>query len=730
MFFSRNFGCFSSEKIKTGILSSSVPYHNNISVWKQSPFIRLLVPVIIGILIEWYVLIPLSIIIVEAICFAIAVFLFTLLPIGVRFKLQPLQGICINLLLVSFGLFITWQKDIRHDKNWFGSYYTNKDAVIIRIDEPLVAKEKSYKANGYVEGIIQNDSFILCKGKLLLYFSKDSLAQQLHYGDKICINKKLQLIKNGGNPGEFDYEQYAIFQQTLYNVFLKEQDWIKLDETHINPFRQFIFSTKQHILSVIRKNVSDDKNISGVAEALLIGYTNDLDKETVQAYINTGVVHIIALSGMHLGLLYLILVWIFDQIPIIKRSRLIKAIAILSCLWIFAFLTGGSASVFRSVIVFTCITIGRAFDKKSPIYNSLAASAFILLCYDPYFLWDVGFQLSYLTVIGIIIFQQPIYHWFYIRNKWLDKLWRMMALTLAAQILTFPICIYYFHQLPLLFLITNVVALPLSTIILFAEIFLMAFGWIPYLGNYLGKIIYWFTWLMNKCIFKISSLPFSVVDNLSISLLSTCLLYLFVLFVCAWLMNKNKRLLYFSMVSLLFFAILLDYNIWTTTEQKKLIVYNIPQHQSIDFVDGNQYQFIADSSLLANVSLQDFHCKPTRILLRINKRTDSLLSVFTADNLYQFNDKRILLIDKPLNFEPAPQKINVDIIVISKSPKLSIPQLASIFNCKEYVFDASNSLWKIDKWKKDCEQLLLHYYSVPDQGAFVFDVNQGPNINY
>jgi competence protein ComEC len=700
-----------------------VPHLKQLFVWKQSPFIRLLVPVIAGILLEWYLKIPLIVIIAEAVCFTAALFLFKFLPIGVRFKWQPLQGVCLNLLLASFGLFITWQKDIRHYKNWFGNYYQNNCQLIIRIDEPIIEKEKSYKANGYIESIIIHDTTIACKGKLLLYFSKDSSARQLHYGDVICINKNLQRIKNAGNPGEFDYEQYAIFQQTLYNVFLKKQDWVLLDKKEANPFKQFVFSTRQHILSILQKNVSADKSITGVAEALLLGYTNDLDKETVQAYTNTGVVHIIALSGMHLGLLYLILVWIFNRIPFIKKSKFAKVIGILICIWFFAFLTGASASVFRSAIVFSCIIIGNGFNKKSPVYNSLAASAFILLCYDPYFLWDVGFQLSYLAVLSIVIFQQPIYHWFYIENKWLDKLWRFMALTIAAQILTLPICIYYFHQFPLLFLLTNLAAIPLSTTILMTEIVLMFVWWIPYLNIYTGKIIFSLTWLLNQCIFKINSLPFVVINDLSISLLSTCLLYFFLLFIYKWLINKNKQMLYFSFASIFFLLILLEYDTWITSRQSQLIVYNIPQHQSIDFVNGNLYQFVGDSALLANAQLQDFHCKPARILLKL-KKSDTLPSLVIADNFYQLKDKRILLVDKPIDFTMGSQKINVDIIVLSKSPKLSIAQLASIFNCKEYVFDASNSLWKIDKWKKDCEELLLHYYSVPDQGAFVFDINK------
>jgi competence protein ComEC len=161
---------------------------------------------------------------------------------------------------------------------------------------------------------------------------------------------------------------------------------------------------------------------------------------------------------------------------------------------------------------------------------------------------------------------------------------------------------------------------------------------------------------------------------------------------------------------------------WQIKNQQKLIVYNVPQHQAIDFVSGNTYKFIGDSILLVDGILQNFHLKPGRIKLQLNQRVDSLSNCFAKTNFYQFNTKKIMLIDKPVAFDSLTTKINVDIILISKNPKLYIPQLASVFNCKTIVFDASNSLWKIDQWKEDCDKLNLQYYSVPDNGAYVLDL--------
>ena len=696
--------------------------HPDIPIWKTAPFLRILPPLITGILLQWYLQIPLLPILISVVCFTIALLLFSLLPDAVKFKTFPIRGVVINLLWLSASALLSWQKDIRHQENWYGNFYTDSSYIIATINEPVVEKTKSYKADAMVEAVVTNNIATSCKGKLLLYFSKDSSVNQLHYGDQIIINKKLQVIKNSGNPGAFNYQRYAAFQQTFHNAFLKDKDWVKLDDKNVNRFQQFIFTARENILAVLQKNVGSSKDELGIAEALLIGYTNDLDKDLVQAYSNTGVVHIIAISGMHLGLIYVMLVFLFSKIPGINKSKWLQVVLILSCLWLFSLLTGGSASVLRSAVMFSFITVGKTFFKESSIFNSLAASAFVMLCYNPYYLWDVGFQLSYLAVVGIVIFQKPVYHLIYIKNKQVDYVWKMIAVTTAAQILTFPVCIYYFHQFPLLFLITNLIAVPLSTIILYTEIFLVAFSWIPFVGLYLGKITSALVWLMNNIIIKINELPFAVWDKIPANVFSTWLLYAVVVFIAGWLLTKNSKLLRLSLLCLTGFVFAHGIISWKVKSQQKIIVYNVPQHRAIDLVDGNNYQFVGDSVLLEDGLLQNFHLKPGRIALQLNKRTDSLAGIFHSGKFLQFGNKKILLIDQSLSFEPPVQKINVDIIVVSKSPRLYMQDLATVFNCSQVVFDASNSLWKIAKWKEDCDKLNLRHHSIPEQGAFVLDV--------
>ncbi len=216
-----------------------MPQFNPTPIWKHSPFVRILLPLCLGILLQWYWQIPTYFIyILLGITIAVSMN-FYFLSISSNYKLQLVKGIFLFLLIVSAGLLLTHFNNSSKNKNWYGNAYKTNDFLLVRIDEPPVEKNKSYKADAFVEAIIRNDSVIHAQGKILLYFSKDSAAGQLKYGDKIVINKNIQPIKNAGNPGGFNYKRYASFQQLFHNAFLKDKDWEKTTQAQTNYFKQF-----------------------------------------------------------------------------------------------------------------------------------------------------------------------------------------------------------------------------------------------------------------------------------------------------------------------------------------------------------------------------------------------------------------------------------------------------------------------------------------------------------
>ncbi|MCY7423018.1 MAG: ComEC family competence protein, partial [Chitinophagaceae bacterium] len=410
--------------------------------WKQTPLFRLLVPFILGIIFQWYIGIGLTIQILIASCCIVLFGFINWLPQHKIFTWGWLRGIAIMVFLFVAAAFITYKNDIRNNDLWVGNLYKNEGAVIATVQEPLVEKSKSYKALAVIDAIYTNNKWIKVKGNLLLYFKKDSLPPALTYGSQIVFIKALQPITNPGNPGSFNYQRFNAFRDIYHQCFLQTGDYKTTGVVSKNAFRQWLFDLQFSVINALKKYIKEERE-QGVAEALLIGYRDDLDKNLVQAYSNTGVVHIIAISGLHLGMIYGTLVWFFKLFKKRKWLWWIKPLVILLVIWIFSLIAGAAPSILRSAVMFTFILAGESLAKKLTIYNTLAASAFTLLCFNPFALWDVGFQLSYAAVLSIVLFMQPVYNWFYFKNKFLRAVWKLNAVTLSAQILTVPIVCYH-----------------------------------------------------------------------------------------------------------------------------------------------------------------------------------------------------------------------------------------------------------------------------------------------
>jgi len=674
-----------------------------------------------GIVLQWHLQTDIKILWAVFVISLLTVLGFFLIPFFEKYKLSAVGGLAIISLFISIGGLLAWHKNIKNNEKWFGKNYTADDALILTLLENPVEKTKSYKANASVDYLVSKDSTIETKGKIIIYLKRDSSIAALEYGSQIIISKSLQEIKNSGNPGGFDYKRYSLFQGITHQVYLKENEFEILPGENKTRFNEFIFDSRKRVLNIIRKNIKGEKEL-GLAEALLIGYKDDLDKTLVQSYSNTGVVHVIAISGLHLGLIYWLLLQATFLLNKRKNIKWLRPVLIIAGLWLFSFLAGAQPSIIRSAVMFTCIVIADSLARKPSIYNTLAFSAFLLLCYNPYWLWDVGFQLSYTAVLSIVIFMQPIYNWFYIKNKALDFIWKLNAVTLAAQILTLPVSIYHFHQFPNYFLFTNFVAVPLSSIILIGEIFLCAISFIPLVAAFTGKILSWLIWLMNTYVERIEMLPYALLDGLQITIVQAIFLLAAVAGFGYWLFEKTKIAWKYGLVALLTFFSLRSVSFIKANNQQKLIVYNVPQKQAIDIIDGRNYLFVGDTDLLADDFVRNFHIKPARVLNRIEE-AGTLKNYFQSGNLIQYKSKKILLADNNSTFMISQDKIPVDLLVVSKNPKLYFKKLAETFSIKQVVFDGSVPTWKMAYWKNDCDSLRIPYYDVSEKGAFVMTLN-------
>ena len=688
-----------------------------ISVWKEAPFIRIIIPFTFGVIAETYVRLTALECLIAMVVPVISLIIFGFTSISRQYSRYWFYGLAVNATVLFVAMLLTFYKKepgVSTDNSLFGT-------VVATIEEPLSTKEKSYKTIASIQYINVSDSVTTCDGKIIIYIPKVAVKPKLQYGDRIVFNKKLQRIVNTGNPGAFDYRRYCSFQRIYFEVFLKDNEYKILPGKKVNDFKQFLFSTRKRIISILQQYIPG-KEEAGLAEALLIGYKDDLDRNLVQSYSDTGVVHIIAISGLHVGLIFWILDSLLKSFTFFKKRLLLKSLFIIASLWVFSFVAGGTPSVLRSTVMFSFIVLAENISRKISVYNSLAASALILICYNPFWLWDVGFQLSYTAVVSIIVFMKPIYNCIYIKNKILDALWKLHAVTIAAQVLTIPLCLYYFHQFPNYFLIANILAVPLSSLILLGELILCAFSFFPSFAELIGSVLNWLISFMNELIKRIQSLPHSVTENIQLTAIQLGALYIVIIGLGIWMLKERKVALISALTGAMIFAGDRMSSTLRIRNQQKIIVYNIPGHQAMDLISGNKYFFQGDTSCSQDSSLGNFHLKPSRILHQI-KKVNAMPSLLFNDCWILFNSIRIIFIQKPICTNQVKNKLKVDILVLSKNVKISIHEIHKVFECTEIIFDSSNSNSRISKWASECQQLNITCYSVGMKGAFVRTLN-------
>ena len=684
-------------------------------LWTKAPALRLLIPFILGIVVQWYLPLPLAILVVGIVLLILLALLYQLVPITARFSFRLLHGVLLSLLIALIGAGAVYSHDIRNNKEWIGHVAFDEAALVVELQEPLVEKPNSYKAVARVQQVYNKGVSVPAEGKVIIYFKKDSLAPILHYGSRLITAKSLQPIRNTGNPGSFDYQRYSLFSGITHQVYLTPDDFDVLPAKAPNQLHAFLYRSRSAINSVLQKFIKGEKEL-GLAEALLIGYKDDLDKSLLQSYSNTGVVHVIAISGLHVGLIYWLLLGLTRSLKR-RRTQWLRIAVLLAALWGFGLLAGAAASVMRSVVMFSFLAFSEVLNRRSSVYNTFSLSAFLLLCYNPFWLWDIGFQLSYAAVLSILIFYGPISRWIVFPNKGVDLVWKMIALTLSAQIFTTPISLYHFHQFPNLFLLTNLVAVPLSSLILFGEILLCALAFLPAVASVIGTVLNGLIRYMNEYVESMDQVSFAVWSGISINAGQTILLLIAISTLAYWMMEGVKRALPIATVCLLTFIVLRTFSFLEASKQRKLIVYNVPKHKAIDVIEGRQYRFIGDAAVEQNLLLRNYHLQPSRILHRA-----SAVGHIQDLTSFTWNQQQIVIIDSTIQLKKEAVSKPIDLLILSGNPKVYITNLSSTFRIKRIVADASVPRWKALLWKRDCDSLRIPFYDVQEKGAFVMNL--------
>lgn len=474
-------------------------------------------------------------------------------------KLKPLFfGVTFTFL----GIFLM---SMSQQSSQNGSKFSKTSTLLVEIDEIAPTNKVWRKALCTVNQIIDSNSVVDSEEQILLFINAKNLTQ----GDQILVNASVETIKNKNNPGEFDAQRYWEAKNIHFIGFVSSFDYKLVNHTETSWFGRQVQKTRSYLTAVLEEHLSE--NELAIAQALILGNKGMLTTELKTSFSKAGAMHVLAVSGLHVGIVLFLLMYILKQFPSVfsKKSALFTSLIVI---WIYAGITGFSPSVLRATIMFTILSLGIVLGRKGNAINVLFFSAFLLIVWNPMIIYDLGFQLSYLAMIGIFTLYRPVAQLFYIKNKILRKIWEGTAVGIAAQLVTFPLTLYYFHQFPNYFMLTNVGMMAFAGLTLSIGLLLFAVNWLGIVANFVGVILAFCLTAMLFFIQFIENLPGSVAKGFEVSaelvLIMYCIILAFFLF-----KRTRKVVLPLALVSLLVFASM-QYTRFENLSTQEVVVYN------------------------------------------------------------------------------------------------------------------------------------------------------------
>jgi competence protein ComEC len=694
------------------------------SFFYQTPFFRLLLPFIAGIVVASHISIAFGL---PALLSAMVTFLFLMFFLTGKDGQQSrsrtvLLGICVNIFLFLSGITTVVFHLFTPEEQAERGIWT------VVVEEPPVERENSMQVvlktrAFYVDGLWNVDN-----EKIMAYIRKDSLSQKIRQGDLLLIDTELRPVTNAGNPFEFDYQSYLNRKQIGRSAFVEKDSWKYLSGHAREPLKNFTGRIRNHLLEVF-KTAGLSGNELAVASALVLGYRAELNDEIRNAYSASGAMHVLAVSGLHTGIVYFIMNLLLSLIPVLQRVRILKSFLLLVALWLYALMTGMSPSVMRATVMFSFIVTGEIFHRKLCIWNSIAASAFFLLLINPFNLLDVGFQLSYMAVISIVFFHSRFYSLLSFKNRLAANIWKLVCVSIAAQLGTMPLSLYYFHQFPGYFILSNLTVVPAATVIMYGALFLIPASTVPALLNVCGWLLDKFLYLVNLVIFTIEKLPGSVIWPIRFAGWEVAVLYLLLATLSIWLQSERKSFLFASLSLCLFWSSATAVRNYQDMSRQQLIVYNSRGNSLVQFINGRDnlvwYQSRNTSfdvrKMIENVRvarrLKDADCIRLDSALVSTGRHYS--GIYSNRNFIGFAEKRIAVFSGNCRPGKISEKLKVDIIILTQNTNAEIRQLIAYHQPETVVIDASSSPNRMDLWEKDCIEAGVNCHRVDRNGAFV-----------
>ncbi len=563
-----------------------------------------------------------------------------LLNMHYGYKNSVVFGLGVHLFFIAVGVLLI----NRYNKK---PEFIKNGRFVAVVKEILQEKTNSWQSVVRLESVVRNDSLLLTREDLMVYFEKDDRLKDLFPGQTIVFSSSPREIYTAGNPFEFNYKKYMERKRIYRQVYLASDNWLLTDKTA--SFNLFLFAEKvrMHLLTIYRQQAWSSPQLN-VISALTLGYKRGLSPETKNTFSSAGAMHVLAVSGLHTGIVFLALNFLFGFLKKQPSGRFVFTIAVIASLWSFAFLTGLSPSVMRAATMFSFVVVGQNLRRQANIYNTLAASAFFLLLVNPNNLFEVGFQLSYSAVFGIVFLQPRLEKLMLFRLKIFTYFWRLLTVSVAAQIATFPLAVFYFNQFPFYFWLSNLVVIPAVTLLIPLGFLILLFSGISYISTVLSALTGIILTLLLDFLEWIKQLPFSVV-NFYISEVE--LLFILSALLSLFFFIELQHKMYFKSI-LLFILLVMSSSLLRQTAglfQNKIINYDYPGQHVVHLISGKR-NYIVSEKLLNDKDKDHSLIQNTVLGLQLHRPLYLTCSQAFNDSVLYLNDGFILFQGQIVHF--------------------------------------------------------------------------------
>lgn len=622
------------------------------------------------------------------------------------FKLIPWTGLATALLVVSLGVTIVKIQKPGFKKQHYSHSKDTKEQRPLKMALQITAVLKPSPFNQrFYANIIQLESRAV-NGKILLNIANDPLKKSIYVDDVLLLFSKLDPISGPKNPHAFDYKKYLSRKRITHQVKSKPIA-IRVLKAPKRTLLGWSYQLKTTLADKINQ-MQLTPSTKGFLKAFYLGDRNEIPERIKTNYKRAGVLHILALSGLHVGIFLMLLKFLFRPLLQHKKGKQIRSLLMVLCLWAFAILSGLSPSIVRAVSMFSLFAIAQGLNRQTNSINTLFISAFILLLINPNYCFDVGFQLSYLAVLGILIIKPKLDGIWTSKNKIIEFFNATLKVSLAAQIGIFPLLLYYFHQFPGLFLLANLLVLPLLIVSLYLGVFILALGVLDRSSQYLNVAFEELLNLMNTYVNWISKHEFFIFTNVPFDFFMLCSTY--ILLYLAWRFY-NKKNYKNSLLLLMGITIFQSYKIQQLcfNPKKEFIVFYQIKKTVLGFRDGSYFQLHQKDAI-----------KPTFLENYTSREGLINVSIQPLKKIYSIGNHKLLIVDSTAiyGFKNTP----IDWVLLSNSPKLNLDDLIENLRPKYIIADGSNYTTYVERWKKTCLKYKIRFHDTALKGAFVFNI--------